>query len=95
MKAAIALEGGGKRKKKAEVVEATGEPVSSRGEAEARREVEAAGAEMKQLPGASEGEMRLKEAVGRALEVLNRGGALEERMLEARSLLAEGVKEIS
>jgi hypothetical protein len=42
----------------------------------------------------SESEKRLKEAVGQALEVLNRGGALEERMLEARSLLAEGVKEL-
>ena len=95
VKAALALEGGGRRKK-AEIVDAA-ELKNSRGDAEARRELAeggTGGGEMKQLAAPSESEKRLKEAVGQALEVLNRGGELEERMLEARGLLAEGVKSL-
>jgi hypothetical protein len=95
VKAALALEGGGRRKK-AEIVDAA-ELKNSRGGAEARRELAeggAGGGEMKQLAAPLESEKRLKEVLGRALEVLNRGGALEERMLEARGLLAEGVKSL-
>jgi hypothetical protein len=93
VKAALALENARKRAK-AEIFDA------ARGDAEARREVgeggvgSAAEGEVKQLPGPSESEKRLKEVVGQALEILNRGGALEERMLEVRGLLAEGVKEL-
>lgn len=49
--------------------------------------------EPKQLAASSESDQRLREAVGQALGILNRSGSLEERMLAARSLLAEGARE--
>jgi hypothetical protein len=49
--------------------------------------------EPKQLAASSESDQRLREAVGQALEILNRSGSLEERMLAARSLLAAGVRQ--
>jgi hypothetical protein len=46
-------------------------------------------AEVKQLGGPSANEQRLAEVVRLATEILNRGGAAEERLLEARCVLAE------
>ena len=43
----------------------------------------------------SEREGRLVTLVMEVLEVLNRGGDLGERILEARSILSEGVREIA
>jgi hypothetical protein len=50
--------------------------------------------DVKQLAGASENERRLASLVAQISEILNRGGDLAERMLEARCLLAEGMKEV-
>jgi hypothetical protein len=81
VRAAVALEGGRKRIP-AEVVNSSS--ATGGGDGDDRAKLELGG------PGADK---RLREAVGQAFEVLNRGGSLEERMLEARCLLAEGVRQ--
>lgn len=51
--------------------------------------------EVKQLAGPSEREKRLTELVSEVSGILNSGGDLNERMMEARAVLAEGVKALS
>ena len=63
------------------------------GAADAANQIAAAEAqEVKQLAGPSENEKRLVELVSEVSGILNSGGDLNERMMEARAVLAEGVK---
>jgi hypothetical protein len=50
--------------------------------------------EVKQLAAPSANDRGLVEVVERAMAILNRGGSVDERLLEARCVLAEGVKGI-
>ena len=68
---------------KAEVVESS---------AEEAKEIEAP--EVKQLAATSENEQRLAETIRQAEAILNRGGELVDRLLEARSLLAEAARSL-
>jgi hypothetical protein len=76
---------------KAEVLEATAEGADAAGGE--KREM-GSGGEVKQLAGPSENERRLLELMKEVSGVLNRGGSADERLLEARGVLAEGVKGI-
>jgi hypothetical protein len=50
--------------------------------------------EVKRIAAPLENGRELVAVVERAVAILNRGGSVEERLLEARSVLVEGVKEI-